>query len=149
MNRPKLCWKLTRCLFAERKFRKECSASGPSGVADAHVDGDSFEPERRQKNSEPAGIRTQDLRIKSPLLYQLSYELRLHCLASCDEQGAIMSPVGRKTVRKNRLNVKAAQTKIQPRQGIIGKSCGNPRSANGPNRSRFSRFSPFASSLDI
>ena len=30
----------------------------------------------RQKN-EPGGIRTHDLRIKSPLLYQLSYRLPL------------------------------------------------------------------------
>jgi hypothetical protein len=27
-------------------------------------------------NNEPGGIRTHDLRIKSPLLYQLSYELK-------------------------------------------------------------------------
>ena len=90
MNRPKLCWKLTRCLFAEGKFRKECSASGPSGVADAHVDGDSFEPERRQKNSEPAGIRTQDLRIKSltPPLPQATEEFQ-QVQANLEKKGKV------------------------------------------------------------
>ena len=36
------------------------------------------EPEGAEGGSEPAGDRTRDLRIKSPLLYQLSY--RLHQL---------------------------------------------------------------------
>src|SRR6267378_2556434 len=31
----------------------------------------------RRRGSEAAGARTQDLRIKSPLLYQLSYRLRM------------------------------------------------------------------------
>src|SRR2546426_1557087 len=33
------------------------------------------EPEGAEGGSEPAGDRTRDLRIKSPLLYQLSYRL--------------------------------------------------------------------------
>ena len=65
------------------------------------------------KSSEPAGTRTQDLRIKSPLLYQLSYELRLHCNASCIEQGRI-SP-HRRSVKygpPKKLAAENAQNKI-------------------------------------
>ena len=34
--------------------------------------------------SEAAGARTQDQRIKSPMLYRLSYSLESHRTADCD-----------------------------------------------------------------
>ena len=65
------------------------------------------------ENSEPAGTRTQDLRIKSPLLYQLSYELRLHCNASCIEQGrtCLLDAPTNRPVKKTRRGI--AQNRIR------------------------------------
>ncbi len=38
----------------------------------------------RERKNEGAGARTLDLRIKSPLLYQLSYALGSQLMASCE-----------------------------------------------------------------
>ncbi len=40
---------------------------------------------RTPEKTEPGGIRTHDLRIKSPLLYQLSYELQAKSLKDVKE----------------------------------------------------------------
>ena len=68
------------------------------------------------RSSETGGTRTRDLRIKSPLLYQLSYSL-----PSSNDKAGLHS------VQPGRF--------LSSRQGAYSSSAASPRKAAGTNRS--------------
>ena len=83
---------------------------------------------RRRKSllrrSEAAGARTQDLRIKSPLLYRLSYSLKLF------EMNSLRHPKQMKSRGPNHGN----STTISVKESHRGSRILNPPQSNRPNK---------------